>query len=288
MSERWWKPKIGKSRLLHPKFLRMAILFRKISQSHAFHYLPVGPYAAKDITTITNIKSRMWRWGYFTELPTITQNYEKHQSHTLKILWVGRMLDWKRVDTIINALSNLAHNHISFKLTLIGDGPERVRLKEMASTLLDNDSYDFLEPVPASQVPQIMAEHDVYILPSSAYEGWGAVINEAMSCGCVVVASSGAGAAAAMIEDGVNGFMFKPGDWQGLADLLTKIANNPELRQNISNMGQQTIEKTWSPRIVAERFCNVVEALLSNSDVPFYSTGPMSRANIWNNEKNTD
>ncbi len=278
MSERWWKPPIGMARLLHPRFLKMSIEFLKVSKYSKFHYLPVGPYAEKDISVLTNLKDRMWKWGYFTELPSPGRFFNNRiNNDSIKILWAGRMLDWKKVDTIIKATAELNRNRVLFELTLIGEGPERTRLEKMASELLVDKTFFFRDPVPASQVMQIMSQHDVYVLSSSAYEGWGAVINEAMACGCAVVASRETGAGAAIINDGENGLLFRPGDWRGLSKILGQLADRFEWRQSISYMGQRTIEEIWSPRVVAARFCSVSAALLSNRDVPFYSLGPMSR-----------
>jgi glycosyltransferase involved in cell wall biosynthesis len=278
MSERWWKPSVGRARLLHPVFVSMVMQFMRIAKNPKFHYLPVGPYAEIDISFLVKMKERIWRWGYFTSCPMLTATNNDQTNRSVKILWAGRMLDWKKVDTLIMALAELTRNHVAFELTLIGEGPERNRLVRLADTLLDAKKYVFLDPVPADQVPEIMSRHDVYVLPSSAYEGWGAVVNEAMACGCAVVASRETGAAAAMIEDGVNGFLFNPGDWRKLADLLCQLACGVELRRRLSNEAQGTINEVWSPRVVAERFYCVSEALLLDKDVPVYTSGPMSRS----------
>lgn len=278
MSERWWKPPVGKLRLLHPVFLGMAMQFKRIAKLPTFHYLPVGPYAELDIDFLTNLRYKMWRWGYFTNCQEFTQDNLDQKNCAIKILWAGRMLDWKKVDTLIKALAELSRIHVGYELTLIGDGPERNKLMRLADTLLDARNYVFLGSVPATEVPKIMSRHDVYVLPSSAYEGWGVVVNEAMACGCAVVASKETGAAAAMIEDGVNGLLFDSGDWRKLADQLCKLACSVELRQRLAIEARRTIKDVWSPRVVAERFCNVSEALLSKKNVPVYTSGPMSRA----------
>ncbi len=280
MSERWWKPPLNVARLLHPRFFALAMKFRKISRSQYFHYLPVGPYAESDISVLVDLEERMWRWGYFTNVPFFESKRIFSQSFQVRILWAGRMLNWKKVKTIILALSELTRNNIDFHLTLIGDGPERNKLERLAANFLNSKNYIFRGPVLAAQVPEIMSKTDIYVLPSSAYEGWGAVVNEAMSCGCAVVASREAGAAAAMIKDEINGLLFNSGDYSKLAELLIRLVCSVELRQRLSKEAQCTIEEVWAPSVVAERFYNVAEALLSNKDVPFYGFGPMSRSNF--------
>jgi glycosyltransferase involved in cell wall biosynthesis len=277
MSERWWKPPVGVARLLSPSFACLVREFNRLTKNPAFHYLPIGPFAATDIKLVARFEGRTWNWGYFTE--TSTSELEKSLDDTsLKILWAGRMLPWKRVDTLIKALAELKKHHQAFKLTLIGDGPERLKLEKLAREHLNSAQFSFHPPLPAKKIPEVMAKNNIYVLPSSAYEGWGAVVNEAMEVGCAVVASSTAGAAAAIIKDGENGFLFKPGDWQGLSKILLKLAKNNEITKNISHSGQKTITELWSPNTAAERFLAVSNALISSSTLPIYSKGPMSQA----------
>ena len=116
----------------------------------------------------------------------------------------------------------------------------------------------------------------VYVLPSSGYEGWGAVLNGAMSEGCAVVASEAAGSAKTMILHGENGLLFRAGDWRQLGCLLCQLSADEALRLRLAEAGQKTIAECWSPQVAADRFLAVSEALLSNSSPPTYANGPMA------------
>jgi len=285
MSERWWKPPLGSLRLVWPKFRRMAMQFKRIARAPDFHYLANGPFAAIDISKIADLENRLWQWGYFPPLPT-DQPSPSPQTQTLRILWAGRMLDWKRVDTLIKATATLQREGIPVELTLVGDGPKRGALEQLAASVLSPGRYCFAPPLPAHQVPLLMGMHDVYVLPSSAYEGWGAVINEAMACGRAVVASSQAGAAAAMIDHGVNGLLFQPGDWRDLSNHLGILAADRALLTSLGQAAQRTIRDTWSPRIAAERLIDFSNALLEQREPPEYESGPLAPANLWLNNRN--
>lgn len=274
-SERWWKPPTGMFRMLSPGFLRMARKFCEVAANPCFHYLAIGPYAASDISRIADFTGRTWQWGYFTEVPFVTPDVAARDG-ALKILWVGRMLGWKRVDTLIRALTILLSRGLDFELTLIGDGPERKELEALSARCIPGRCV-FLDFVPAPEVPEVMNAHHVYVLPSSAYEGWGAVANEAMAYGCALVASRATGAAAAMIEDKVNGLLFDPDDWRGLGERLSELANNEVFRLKMARHAQGTM-RIWSPKEAAHRFLSVSEALLSKNAVPEYAFGPMKNA----------
>jgi glycosyltransferase involved in cell wall biosynthesis len=276
MSERWWKRPIGMVRLLSPAFAMMAYEFRHLALSPMFHFLSIGEYCAHDIQRIASFAGRIWRWGYFTEIPEILPSIDR-PARGFGVLWAGRMLHLKRVDTLIKAFSSFLGRRPDATLTLVGDGPKRKHLERMAARLLPSVNYLFLPLQPASEIPGIMLRHYVYVLPSNGYEGWGAVINEAMTEGCVIIASDAAGAAKSMIRAGENGLLFHVGDWRGLAELLGAVADDEAMRIRLAQAGQRSVANIWSPAEAARRFVSVCDALLEGRSIPIYSDGPMSR-----------
>jgi glycosyltransferase involved in cell wall biosynthesis len=275
MSERWWKPPIGMARLLHPRFALMTNRFRQLAASPLFHYLPIGDYALRDMQRIADFSGRMWRWGYYTSTPEPLPSCDRNETG-FRVLWAGRMLDWKRVDTLIRAFSRLLHDRPDATLTLVGDGPERARLERLALKMLPPGSCRFSMPLPAAEISMLMRQHHVYILPSNAYEGWGAVVNEAMAEGCAVIASESAGSARSIIRHEENGLLFAPGDWQRLYELLSVVARDQKVRDRLARAGQRTMTECWSPQVAAERFLSVARALLAGQSTPRFSEGPMS------------
>lgn len=277
MSERWWKPPIGMGRLLHPRFASMALRFAHLAQCPSFHFLPKGSYAASDMRKLAPFPGRMWNWGYFTSLPDPLPAPAGRESK-LEVLWAGRMLSWKRVDTLVRAFTFLRQQGVPAHLTLIGDGPCRDELQRLVRSLRLADNATFYASMPVAQVRQQMRTAHIYVLPSNGYEGWGAVVNEAMSEGCVVVASSDAGSAKTMIRHGQNGLLFETGNWRQLGRFLCQLAEDEPLRLRLAKAGQRTIADLWSPKIAAERFLVFSEALLAHQPVPHYAEGPLSRA----------
>ena len=108
------------------------------------------------------------------------------------------MLALKNVDTIIKAIGLIVESRLGetmpVSLTLVGDGPEKQRLMGLAQGL----PVDFRPFVPIFQVREIMREHDLYVFASNSFDGWGAVVSEAMEEQMPVLASrqSGVGATA--------------------------------------------------------------------------------------------
>lgn len=274
-SERWWKPPLGMARLLDPRFAWMAARVCRLAQSPFFHFLPMGGYAAADMRWIASFQGRMWDWGYFTAVPDpLPPCLERDGS--LRILWAGRMLAWKCVDTLVRAFALVLQQNQKARLILIGDGPCRAKLEQLTLKLEIAGNVEFHPSMQTNQVRDQMRNAHVYVLPSSAYEGWGAVLNEAMSEGCTVVASEVAGAAKSMLCHGENGLLFKSGDYRQLGANLIRLNADESLRLRLARAGQKTIAECWSPKVAAERFLKVSEALLAKRPLPLFSHGPMA------------
>ena len=173
---------------------------------------------------------KMRMWGYYVKPSEIdalpVQKPFKTNCEVVRVLWVGRLLNWKRVDTIVRAVGE----HMNLKrvddslpkimLDICGIGPEENRLKKMAEKY--GDVIRFHSPVPIDEVRKLMREHDVYVLSSNAYEGWGAVVSEALEEGMKVIGTYEAGSSATMLP---SGNLFHAGDWRALLKLLSKGVN---------------------------------------------------------------
>jgi glycosyltransferase involved in cell wall biosynthesis len=100
-------------------------------------------------------------------------------------------------------------------LDVYGVGPEESRLKKMAVRY--GESIKFHPPVPIEEVRNLMHKHDVYVLSSNPYEGWGAVVSEALEENMKVVGTYEAGASATILPESN---LYPAGDWMKLADIL--------------------------------------------------------------------
>lgn len=152
---------------------------------------------------------KMRMWGYYVE-PTKfdalqVQEANKTKPHDIRVLWVGRLLNLKRVDTIVRAvgehtnLKRVDNSLPNITLDIYGEGPEVCALKKIASKY--DGAIRFHPFVAMGDVRGLMRSHDVYILSSNEYEGWGAVVNEALEEGMKVLCSREAGAGATVLPD---------------------------------------------------------------------------------------
>jgi len=278
-SERWWKPPIGKGRLLHPGFIYLAITLRRLAKNVNFHYLAQGGNAAEDMRFIAKFENRIWNWGYFTDVTEhsiITKPIIKKENLRLNILYCGRLLKLKRIDTLVKAFSLTIKKYPQCHLTIIGDGTEKKKLQELACRLLPGESYDFVSSQPPHIIREAMNCSDIFVLPSNGYEGWGAVINEAMAEGCAVIASIESGGGKSLISDMENGILFNSGNYHQLSDKINILVNDSELMNEYKIRGKQTVNHLWSPDIAANRFLKVCNAIIKKTVIPDYKFGPMN------------
>ena len=171
---------------------------------------------------------KMRMWGYFVEPSKFEVPNGKaidKINNTVRVLWAGRLLGLKHVDTVIQAIGECANTKRlddslpTIALDVYGIGPEESRLKKMALKL--GDVVRFYPPVSIDTVRKLMREHDIYVLASDAHEGWGAVVSEALVEGLRVFATYESGSGATMLSDE---YLFHAGDWRRLACLLRGAA----------------------------------------------------------------
>ena len=132
-----------------------------------------------------------------------------------RFIFVGQLIQRKRVDLLLAALSQLQQS--PWELLLVGSGPKESELRNMAEDLLSG-RVQWLGQLSMSEVTDVVAKADCLVLPSSS-EGWGAVISEALMAGTPVVCSDVCGAAGVARASG-HGSIFRSGDLPGLVKAL--------------------------------------------------------------------
>lgn len=135
-----------------------------------------------------------------------------------RLLFVGQLIRRKGVDILLKALAK-SHD-ATWELSIVGDGPEKAALQSLAAERKILEQVNFLGSIPNAEIFSHIAAADLLILPSR-WDGWGAVINEAMIAGTPVVVSDACGAAS-LVASRNSGQVFKRGD---VDDLCKKMSH---------------------------------------------------------------
>lgn len=131
-------------------------------------------------------------------------------------LFVGRLAPEKNVGLLINAFRTLHAHYPETALLIVGDGPERSSLKQMAH---DMDSVHFAGYVVFPELVKYYKMSDILVLPSE-HEPWGLVVNEAMTFGLPVIVSDKVGCRVDLISSSNNGMIFKYDNEQDLYEKM--------------------------------------------------------------------
>ncbi|UCC75665.1 MAG: glycosyltransferase family 4 protein, partial [Anaerolineales bacterium] len=152
----------------------------------------------------------------------------------------------KGVPTLLRAFQQVKGKCPDAKLVIVGDGPERATLEELASKLEMHDSVQFVGWVPYEQLPEFYQNADVVVLPS-LHESYGRVIAEAMSFGRAVIATDTEGARG-LILDGQTGFIVPVREVGALATKVGYVLCNPEVAHEVGEAGRQFVQRTCDPQ----------------------------------------
>ena len=159
------------------------------------------------------------------------------EPEVVRILTIGRLIPRKGMQFLLRALPDIIQNaKRDFEIEIVGDGPYREELVNLATKLKVSHKLNFVGTVPYENLAKRYQEADIFALCSLA-EGMPLVVLEAMASGLPIVASRVQG-----IEDLVdeNGYLFKPGDWHSLAAKLVPLINDGQKR---IEMGRKSINR---------------------------------------------
>lgn len=152
-------------------------------------------------------------------------------------LFVGRLSAEKGVDVLVAAAGHL----INASVRVAGSGPEAGLLESVAG-------IHALGAVSGEAVRGEMCQAMALVLPSICYENFPRTLAEAFGCGLPVIASR-IGALAVLVEDGVTGLLFEPGNAQELADKMAWAQQHP---QQMAQMGRNA-RTLYEAEFTAER-----------------------------------
>jgi glycosyltransferase involved in cell wall biosynthesis len=168
----------------------------------------------------------------------------------LVVLYLGRIIRNKGLDFLIHAFSKLEQERNDVFLLIGGDGDFRPHCESLAREL-DIEHISFVGTVYGEEnLASYYKTADVFVFPSCFrgysklhVEGWGLVINEAMSMGRPVVTTNAVGAALDLVKNGINGYVVKNQDSQAICMALKKVLEDSKLREAMGKNSRKIFEE---------------------------------------------
>lgn len=182
---------------------------------------------------------------------------EKSIEQSRRLLYLGRLIQLKNLAPFMSVLSVWCSSHPEEKVEfwIVGDGPEREKL---ATTVYPpNLKLRFWGNVAYEALPAFYAQAGILVFPTLA-DTWGLVVNEAMAAGLTVLGSVYSQAVEDLIEDGVNGWTFRPDCRQEMYAALDRALVTPVERWRQMGGAARAAVQHLTPEFAADRIMDAI------------------------------
>lgn len=264
ISER--KMKRGWINILSPTLIKMMASYYLYFRKAPFYKLCSSAYGALDESKLGAYKNKCFKWGYFTKVDKfdIVKSLRDGSRTTNSLMWCARFLKWKHPEMPVLLAKKLKDNGHNFSLDMYGTGVQHENIIKLAQKLGVSEHIKFKGNVPNADIINAMRRHSIFLFTSDSNEGWGAVANEAMSNGCAFVGSDKIGSVPYLVNDGVNGMIFKSEDIDSLYEKVIYLIDNPTEREKMALSAYEDMCNIWSPTNAAKNLIQLIEDLQNN------------------------
>ena len=181
------------------------------------------------------------------------------------ILFYGALEKRKGLDILLEALKLLITNYQLpvTKLLIVGTGPEKENLKLQVTNYKLQNNIIFLDWMANEELPALLNLSDVFVFPSRPIGGWeeqfGYAMAEASACGIPVVATN-IGSIDEVIVNDKSGLLVSPNNAPALAEAISKILSDNELKSKMGLCGREHIERNFSHKVVASKLLDFLKS----------------------------
>ena len=285
MGERWLKH--GWLTIGSPVFRQWVWNYYRYYRKANFYKLCCSSYTAGDDERLYAYHGRHYKWGYFTK---VEENFVEASDAVVStkgevhILWCARFLLLKHPELVIELAAKLKKDGYDVAIDMYGDDGNMAphdkpyRRKDLEA-LIDRfgvgDIVTLKGNRPNDEILKAMQEGDIFLFTSDRLEGWGAVANESMANGCVLVASDAIGSTGYLVKNRQTGMVFKSCDIDSLYESVKFLLDNPEKRKRIAEAGRRLMVELWSPKHAAKSLLKLIEDLNAGRETSI-NEGPCS------------
>lgn len=257
------KPKGGVNRLAKKALIRF-LNHRRVT------LMAIGIGAAEDYRGLGARRWPVYRFGF-----TVNRNHNapveivRTYQAPLRCISVGALVERKRVGDLVAAVEILEKAGANIEVDIYGDGSLRPVISEHIINAGLQEIVTLQGVVTHANLFKVLPNYDCLVLCSS-YDGWGAVVNEAMQAGLTVILAQGV-RAAQLIVPPLTGFLYPTGDVAALALALQKLSEEEEVLLAYRRNALAAIVD-YFPEVLAKRFASIMEARNKGGEVPEYAT----------------
>ena len=277
ISERWCKR--GIINFFSPRFLNWFFHYRRTFRKCNVYKLCCSAFVPNDMYKVGAFVDKCYKWAYFTKTPTlnIEDVINSRQKHIVRIIWCARFIPYKHPELVVQAAKLLKTKGYQFEINMFGGGELQTTIKDTIYRSNLDDVINIKGNAPNEVILSEMRNHHIFLFTSDRNEGWGAVVNEALSNGCAVVGDENIGAIPFLVQHGKNGRIYKTNDVNSIVEELSFYFDNPKILSSNCLDAYKTMTDMWSPHIAADRLFQLIESIQKGLVFPM-SKGPCSKA----------
>lgn len=182
------------------------------------------------------------------------------ENEELVFLYCGRMMWYKNIKIILDAIKEISDANIKYKMFFVGDGPDRPFIEEYAKKIGVWNNVFFTGAIyDREKVRTFFSRADLFLFPST-YDTSGLVVKEAAACGCASALIKGCCAAEDVIN-GVSGILAEDESAESFAKAIINAVRVPGLLMNLGKCAQDTVYLSWfdSVRMAEKRYEYIIE-----------------------------
>ena len=178
-----------------------------------------------------------------------------------RIIHIGRLVRWKRVDLLIEAIYELKKTYVDIELVVIGDGPLKDQLISKAKKLYLLEHVKFLNGIyDPTKLGQYLLASSIYVLAGMG----GISINDAMCYGKPIICSVCDGTEKVLVKEKINGYYFKEGNLESLVQCIDKMFSDRKKLLEMGNNSIEIIKNEMNIHIVMEKYMKAFNWVLNN------------------------
>jgi glycosyltransferase involved in cell wall biosynthesis len=162
-------------------------------------------------------------------------------SNDVLLVTVGRLVPRKAVHELIYVLQHVQQANV--KLLIVGDGPEKSKLEQLAAASYVSERVYFLGNVNDETKFQLLSIADIYV-STTQHEGFGLVFLEAMTVGLSVISYDNGGQVD-FLSDNKTGFLVRLGDRETFIQRTKLLSENEALRCRMGQFNQQYVKEFY-------------------------------------------
>ena len=193
-SEHFWK-KINTPISLCKRILKMIILKKRYKKVKNLFVFATSSRLFNELSAIKLNFKACYKFGYF---PPVNEELDLSCKNDKSIIYAGRLIKCKRPQRSLFLLKKLQENDASYSLSYIGKGELENRLKKKAKKI---NNVSFGPYISHEELLLKFKQSSIFCFSSNREEGWGAVLNETLSSGCIVFADEAAGSTKYLIKN---------------------------------------------------------------------------------------